>query len=327
MNFATFDLNLLRVFMAMMVELSTVRAGERLRLSQPAVSSALRRLREATGDDLFVRDGNHMAPTPRALQLRGPIEEALRRMEEALNAVVGFDPAAATNDFVMAGSDYVSTLLLPRLVEATASEAPGVGLQLLDVRPSGLFAALSDGRVVIGIERLLDTPEWIGHARLHRSFAVCVARRRNSLLATSGVKPGARIPPHIYCAIPAVILSTDGSRAGSFGPALKQLGLKRDVRVTAPHFHAVAHIAAESDLLGSLPIHLARKLSGPLKLDLYLPPFEPPLTEMHLYWHRRFDGDPAHEWLRSLACRVLDFDEELSMALPGLFTVPVTGRS
>lgn len=158
MNFATLDLNLLRVFTAMMVELSTVRAGERVGLSQPAVSAALRRLRQATGDELFVRQGNHMAPTPRALELRAPIEEALRRIEDAFNIAVPFDPAKALNSFTIAGSDYVSTFLMPRVVEAMERQAPGVNLQILDFPPNALFSQLSGGRVDLGIERILEPP-------------------------------------------------------------------------------------------------------------------------------------------------------------------------
>ncbi|MCZ7658548.1 MAG: LysR family transcriptional regulator [Xanthobacteraceae bacterium] len=92
MNFASLDLNLLRVFDAMMAELSTVRAGERIGLSQPAVSSALSRLRSILGDELFVRDGNRMMPTPRALELREPVRRALADLEEAFAAAAAFDP-------------------------------------------------------------------------------------------------------------------------------------------------------------------------------------------------------------------------------------------
>lgn len=92
MNFSAVDLNLLRIFHVMMIELSTVRAGERVSLSQPAVSSASGRLRHLTGDELFVRDGNRMVPTPRALQLRDPVSTALRQIEAALSSAANFNP-------------------------------------------------------------------------------------------------------------------------------------------------------------------------------------------------------------------------------------------
>ena len=138
------------------------------------------------------------------------------------------------------------------------------------------------------------------------------ARKR---LEAEGVKRGTRIPPDLYCGIPAVILSTDGSRIGSFGPALKRLGLTRLVKITAPHFLAVAQIAASSDLLGSLPIHLARHLARPFSLNLSLPPFEPPPPKMHKYWDRRMDNVPAHLWLRSVVANVLSLELEGTVAL------------
>lgn len=318
MNFAALDLNLLRVFSAMMVELSTVRAGDRVGLSQPAVSAAIRRLRQVTGDDLFVRQGNHMVPTPRALELMAPVQDALRQIEEAFNQTVRFDPAKATERFFIAGSDYVSTFLMPRIVEATERQAPDVVIQMLDFPPSSLFARLSEGRVDLGIERLLEPPEWIRQVHLHRSFAVCVARKGHPLLEAHGVKPGSRLPPELYCAIPAVILSTDGTRSGSFGPPLKKLGLERQVKITVPHFHAIAEITARSDVLGSLPIHLARHLAEPFGLNLFLPPFDPPHTQMYVYWDRRRDNDPAHRWLRDLIAEVLDLEKDYAEALAQL---------
>src|SRR5690242_13715500 len=131
-NFASLDLNLLRVFDAMMLELSTVRAGERVGLSQPAVSSALGRLRQLLGDELFIRDGNRMVPTPRALQLKEPVRNALRQIEQALAAAATFDPATSQLSFVILGSDYFSTLLMPRLARQIVPEAPGVTVQMLD---------------------------------------------------------------------------------------------------------------------------------------------------------------------------------------------------
>ncbi len=124
MNFAALDLNLLRVFDAMMMELNTTRTGDRVGLSQPAVSSALGRLRHIIGDELFVREGNRMVPTERSLSLREPIRDALRRMEDALSAVARFDPAVATQTFRISGSDYFSTLLMPRLAARIAPRRP-----------------------------------------------------------------------------------------------------------------------------------------------------------------------------------------------------------
>jgi len=309
MNFSAFDLNLLRVFNAMMIELSTVRAAERVGLTQPAVSAALGRLRQILHDDLFVREGNRMVPTPRALALQEPIRAALRQVEDVLTSGSGFEPASAERNFFIGGSDYVSTFLLPRLIRSVRREAPRVTLQMLDFLPARhVFSGLTEGRVDVAVERAMDAPEWINHALLHLSFVVCLARKDHPVLARSGTAPGERIPPDIYCAIPQVILSTDGSKVGSIDPELRRIGLSRNVEVTVPHFQAVALAAASSDLLGNMPIHFARYAARLLNLNLYLTPVDPPIVEMRMYWHRRLEQDPAQAWLRRKISTAMAFD-------------------
>lgn len=315
MNFAALDLNLLRVFDAMAIELSTTRAGERVGLSQPAVSSALGRLRQIVGDELFVREGNRMVPTPRALMLCDPIREALRQMESALSTVARFDPATATRTFRISGSDYFSALLMPRLAAAVLPEAPGVTLQMLDHSFSEAIRLLGDGAVDMAVDASFDVPDWISSRVLFRSFIVAVAPRNHPVLAAAGVKPGHRIPPEIYCAIPQVIMSMDGGQTGTVDGVLAERGLKRRVAMTVPHFQAVALAVAEAGFLGNLPIHFARQVAPLLDLDLYLPPHDPPILDVILFWHRREDGSAANVWLRDHIAQTLDFGP-LSMTVP-----------
>ena len=308
MNFAAVDLNLLRVFDAMMLELSTVRAGERVGLSQPAVSSALGRLRHIIGDELFVRDGNRMVPTPRALQLKDPVRAALQQMEEALAAAAGFDPATSAQTFVLLGSDYFSTLLMPRLAQQLVPEAPSVTLQMLDYPSGEVIRMLSEGAADASVDREMDTPEWITRQTLFRSYILCVAARHHPVLKRRRIKPGARIPPEVFCEIPQVLLSMDGGKTGTVDGTLKQHGLARTVAMTVPHFQAVALAAAASTLIGSLPVHFARHAAELLGLEIYLPPYDPPKLGVCLYWHKRLDRDPANVWLRGHIAHALALD-------------------
>jgi DNA-binding transcriptional LysR family regulator len=307
MNFAALDLNLLRVFDAMMLELNTTRAGERVGLSQPAVSSALGRLRHIIGDELFVREGNRMVPTQRALLLREPIREALRRMEDALAVVARFDPTAATQTFRISGSDYFSTLLMPRLAAGVMSEAPGVTLQMLDNPSSEVVPLLGDGAVDMAVDVSFDVPEWVCGRRLFQSFTVSVASKHHPLLAKAGIRPGHRIPPDTFCAIPQVLMSMDGSRTGTIDAVLAERGLQRRVAVTVPHFQAAAQVIGHAGLLGSLPVHFALPMAELLDLDLYLPPYDPPIVDVTLFWHRRVDGNAANAWLRDHIVKAFDF--------------------
>ncbi len=310
MNFGALDLNLLRVFDAMMLELNTMRAGERVGLSQPAVSSALGRLRHIVGDELFVRDGNRMVPTARALQLKEPVRAALRQMAEALGAIAGFDPATADQAFVIVGSDYFSSLLMPRLAGQAVPEAPGVLLQMLDRPTVEIFPALSEGRCDLAVDRIRETPEWIGCATMFHSYILCVAAKDHPVLARHRVAPGSRIPPDVFCEVPHVLLSMDGARTGTMEVALKEHGLSRKVALTVPHFQAVALTAAASQLIGSLPVHFARHAAAHLPLALYLPPYDPPKVGVGVYWHRRHDRDPANLWLRDHVARALALDRD-----------------
>jgi len=307
MNFAALDLNLLRVFDAMMLERSTVRAGERIGLSQPAVSSALGRLRQITGDQLFVRDGNSMVPTPRALMLQQPVRSALAQVEEALRAAAEFDPGTSRQTFRIIGSDYFSSLLMPRLAQAIAPAAPSVRLQMLDHASSEIAAQLSDGRVDLAVGPPFQVPEWIAQKKLHDSYIVSVARKDHPVLLANAIAPGRRIPPEVFCQIPQVLMSMDGSFRGSMDAALVEQGLTRTVAMTVPHFQAVALCVAESDLLGNLPVHFARRAASMLDLNLYMPPFDPPILGGSLFWHKRFDKDPANGWLRGRIEEALDF--------------------
>ena len=327
MNFAALDLNLLRVFDAMTIELSTTRAGERVGLSQPAVSSALGRLRHIIGDELFVREGNRMVATDRAVMLTEPIRAALRQMEDALSAVAQFDPATAAQTFRISGSDYFSILLMPRLTAAVMPEAPGVTLQMVD-HPSGdAVRLLGEGAIDLAVvpvegarptlvDAQIEVPDWVCSRKLLESFVVSVVPKRHPVLERAGIRPGHRIPAEVFCEIPQVLMSMDGSKIGTIDPVLAEHGLARRIALTVPHFQAVALAIKESGLLGNLPVHFARAVAPALGLELYLPPYDPPVTDVMLFWHRRVDGNGANAWLRDHIARALDFG-------PSRLTVPL----
>ncbi|TCD14463.1 LysR family transcriptional regulator [Oricola cellulosilytica] len=310
MNWSSVDLNLLRVFDAMMMELSTVRAGERIGLSQPAVSSALGRLRHLVGDELFVREGNRMVPTSRAVELQDPVRNALRQIEAALCSASAFDPATSERDFVILGSDYFSTLLMPRLAMRLTREAPAATIQMLDYPSSSVIPLLVEGKIDLAVDRNLDAPEWIVRDTLFSSYIHCVARKGHPVLAARGIAPGERVPPDIFCAIPQVLMSMDGGKTGTIDLELKERGLHRRVAMTVPHFQAVALATESSDLLGNLPVHFARQAAQSLDIELYLPPFDPPVIGVSMYWHRRVDRDPANRWLRRQVELALMLDDD-----------------
>jgi DNA-binding transcriptional LysR family regulator len=303
MNFAAVDLNLLRVFDALMRERSATRAGERVGLSQPAISSALNRLRHITGDQLFVRESNRMVPTPQAQALIAPVQEALAQIEQALASVTKFDPAVSRRTFRLLGSDYFSTMLMPRLSARIADQAPGILLQLLDGGRSDIIRMLSDGLVDLALGPPVEETGWISRQVLFEGHLVAVAAAGHKAFA--GLQPGDVIPAHLFCELPHALCSIDGGITTSVDAALAAEGLSRRVALTLPHFHATALAVAEGRLIGSLPKHFAEAAAEWHGLVIYRLPVPVATMRLGLYWHRRYDDDQAHGWMRDQITAIL----------------------
>ena len=305
MNFAAFDLNLLRTFDALMRERSVTRAGEQIGLSQPAVSAALGRLRALLDDQLFVRRGAEMAPTPRAEALAPTVRDALAGLERALQGDRAFDPAAAQRSFTLLGADFVSMLVMPPLFALTAAQAPGVRLRLVDTAWGEVERLFQDDAIDLAIERPGHASEWIAGEMLFRSpFAIIAARDREDI-AAAGVRPGQVLPLDLFCDLPQALRSVDGSISGHVDDALAEVGRARQVVLALPHFSAVALAVAQSPrLIAALPAQFAQAVAPTLGLDIFEAPVDVQVPEIQMYWHRRHDKNPAHAWLRDQVRRV-----------------------
>lgn len=202
MNIASLDLNLLRVFDALMGTRSATRAGERIGLSQPAVSAALNRLRHLTGDQLFVREGQIMVPTPLALALGDAVRQMMANLDQALSEEVAFDPANSKRSFRLLGSDYFSMMLMPELSARVRSAAPNVLLQFLDGGPRAMPHVLSEGSIDLTLCPPVDIPEWANFQFLFKSRLVAATSRDDARMAAGGIGPGQTIPLDLFCALP-----------------------------------------------------------------------------------------------------------------------------
>jgi DNA-binding transcriptional LysR family regulator len=220
MNFAAFDLNLLRVFDALMRERSVSRAGEQIGLSQPAVSAALGRLRDMLGDRLFVRQGNDMCPTPRAETLAPGIREALASLELLLGEDRDFDPRAQDRTFTLLGGDFFSTMVMPELASRIARQSPRIALRFLDSARGEVERFLKDDVIDVALERPLDVPEWVDTEHLfHSPFKIIVA---HSHPLVAGLDPAA--PCRSTCSVRCrgqYVRSTAQRAAWSMRPSLR----------------------------------------------------------------------------------------------------------
>jgi DNA-binding transcriptional LysR family regulator len=298
MNFAAFDLNLLRVLDALIRERSVTRAGAAIGLSQPAVSNALNRLRHTLKDELFVRRGNDMVPTPRAEAIAEQVRDALAQMERAVAGDAQFDPKTASRVFTLLGADFFSTQLMPGLSARFAQVAPGCALRLLDSATGDVERLLRDNAIDAALERPLDMPDWVSQQVLFRSAFSIIAARGNKKIRAAKLKPGSPMPLDIYAELPHAIRSIDGSLSGMVDDALRKAGLWRRVVLALPHFHGVALAVARGHLIAAVPEQFARAVCKDLDLLMFKPPIPVPVADVRMYWHKRHDKHPAHRWLR-----------------------------
>lgn len=298
MNFAAFDLNLLRVFNALMRERSATRAGEQVGLSQPAVSAALNRLRELLDDKLFVRQGNEMLPTPRAEQLAPGIQDALESLEHLLSRQKQFDPARLERNFTLMGADFFAFLLVPKLVKKLEQISAGITLRFLDTARGDVTRLLSDDAIDMALEAAIDAPEWVEKQELFLSPFKVIAAKDHRIMNTMD---GRRTLSYDEVAsLRWALRSSDGSLRGPIDVALEKHGKKRRVVLAMPHFAPLVGCVASSDIVAAIPAQFATAYAAPMGLNVLDLPFASPALPVNLYWHSRRTRDPAHRWLRNL---------------------------
>ncbi|WP_353471973.1 LysR family transcriptional regulator [Salipiger sp. H15] len=299
-NLASFDLNLLRVLDALLRERSTVRAGQRLGLSQPAVSAALGRLRGGLEDELFFRRGQGLEPTRYALSLEGPLREVLGGVEALLARPEAFRPEQSEARFRISGADFFAEMLMPQLAERLARCAPRMLVHLVDLVPDSYVGTLERYEVDLAlIPREGELPDWVMRERVFAAPFVVVARKGHPRLARAGIAPDAVIPLDLYCDLGHVLFSPEG-RTGAMGDAaLARLGRQRRVVMTMPVFAGVYRAVAGSDLVALLPVQLARRVAADAGLEIYAAPMPLPAPEILMIWHRREEARADLAWLRA----------------------------
>ncbi|WP_170356977.1 LysR family transcriptional regulator [Ruegeria arenilitoris] len=296
MNFATLDLNLLRVLDAILTAGSTTKAGERLGVSQSAVSNALNRLRHALGDDLFVRRGNQLVPTDFAVSIKDGLREELNRLESLLSHNDDFDPRQASETFKIAASDFFAELLMPGLGGVLNRKAPKMVAQLVDLVPENYVESIERYNADLALIPDTDAPDWISREVLFRSSFMVVGRVDNPFLAQ--IEDGTELPMETFCALSHVLFSPEGKLAAMGDAALAKVGRKRHVAMTLPVFSGVCRVVSASDLVALVPSQLARKLAPEFGLKVLAPPFEIEPVNIIAIWHRRSDANPMAKWMR-----------------------------
>ncbi|OIQ28888.1 MAG: hypothetical protein BM562_12060 [Alphaproteobacteria bacterium MedPE-SWcel] len=316
MNLAAFDLNLLKVLDALLIEGSTTRAASRVGLSQPAVSAALGRLRLALDDPLFVREGGALRPTDFASALREPIRTHLSGLEHTLAGAGPFDPANCNAAFRISGSDYFSVMLLPTLMQRLGKRAPHMRLSFVDLVHPGNLHEMGRMDVDIALPCTHDIPSKIVAEPMFWSAWHVVSRTGHPRLLRSGIREGDEIPIDLYCDMDHVVFSSDGRQASYEDQLLSTLGRSRRVALTVNSFRDLYEIVAGSDLLAVLPGTLARAVAQRFGLTVHPVPFPMEPALLWVAWNRWQTDDPAHRWLRGEIADLLRHLNDVDRPLP-----------
>ena len=302
MSFLTLDLNLLRVFDAVMTEQNLTRAASRLAMTQPAVSNALRRLRDALHDELLIRTAHGVKPTPRAEALWPSVRRALSDLEEAIAPEQNFDIASAQSTFRMAMADATAALWLPALVRSIEREAPGLTIRMVPLTTREPRPMLLRGDIDLavgffpGVVAQLAGGQGasvspIRHEQLYSGRDVCVMRKDHPLA-------NEELTIDSYCNANHLLVSFSGRAHGLVDEALAQIGRERRILLTVNQFFTGGRVVATSNLITVLPRHLIASTGITGALITKELPFEMPPVHIDMLWHERDTRSPAHKWLR-----------------------------
>ncbi len=304
MNLQSFDLNLLKVLDALLRERSTTRAGERIGLSQPAVSAALGRLRAATGDPLLVRDGQALRPTEFALSLAAPLRHLLEDASQLL-ARPAFDPSTATDLFRLSAADFFTEMLLPDLTARLERDAPGIMLRCTDAISARTMDDMREGRLDLMILPVRALPPWLDSEPLFRAEFCIVARRGHPELMRQGVTPDKAMPIELYCRLRHAAFRVVEEQPELEDRFLAKMGHTLQIALSVPSFTAVWRAVAATDLLGMIPRRLAERVADRAGLEVYPLPFALPRAELCQAWHRRNSRSKGLIWLRKQVVEIL----------------------
>ena len=286
------DLNLLVVFDAVWRHRRISRAAVELNSSQPTVSNALRRLRDSTGDALFVRSGSGMEPTPFAERLATHWCNGLSSVRRGLAMRSNFDIATDKRTFTIVMSDIAEAVILPHLLNACRESAPGIFFSTMQLPMEQILPALRTGAVDLAVGFIPELRSGVRQQLLFESDYVALARRGHP-----GVKQSA-MSKAIFLRERHALAKVEGTGHAIVERTLRKHGLDSRIAVRVPHFLALPMIVGSSDLVATVPRPLGLLMAGAVPIEILPHPLKLPKLVIRQFWHERFDAEPALMWLR-----------------------------
>jgi DNA-binding transcriptional LysR family regulator len=287
------DLNLLLVFNKLLAERRVSKVAEGLGMTQSGVSNALKRMRTLLGDELFVRTARGMEPTPYALRLAEPIGYALSTIHDSLNETSHFEPRSSKQRFTIGMTDIGEMYFLPKLMAVLRAQAPGVTISTVRNTAVNLQDEMESGHVDLAIGLLPQLKSGYFQRRLFSQHYVCMFRSGHPLDKGS-------LSIDEFCGADHVVVVSAGTGHAIVDQTIERLGIVRKIALTVPHFVAVGHILSNSAMIATVPERYAMACEQPFGLKYVAHPLSLPEININVFWHAKFNKDPASRWLRGL---------------------------
>lgn len=284
------DLNLLHVFDTIYREGSLTRAAKALYLTQPAVSHSLSRLREHFDDPLFTRQGNQMIPTPLARRFLESMRPGLTQIQGAVNQFHAFDPATQRKTYSLALRDILESTFLPQLMQRL-DQYPELEIVSQRIPRRDMETQLAAGKLDFAVDVLLPVSNQTAHELLRRDRLVVLARSGHPLAE-------GELTMERYIAARHVLVSSRTEGPGIEDFELSRLGVQRQIRLRCQHYYAACRVVEGTDLLLTMPETYARIIAERSDLRILTPPADLPDLDVHLYWHKAYEREPALTWFR-----------------------------
>lgn len=293
MDLKDLDLNLLLIFNQLLLQRRVSAVAEKLGLSQPAVSNALNRLRRLLNDELFLRTSRGMEPTPYAMQLAEPIAYALNTIENTLNQRATFDAASSKRRFTIGMNDIGEIYFLPRLMDKLAGIAPGVTINTVRNTSTNLREAMEAGQVDLAAGLLPELKAGFFQRRLFKQRYVCMFRAGHAL-------DKGEIALEEFSRAEHVVVGASEIGHAKLDETISAKGIRRNFKLTVPHFVAVGHILSRTDMVATVPERYAEECLAPFGLKSAPLPVTLPEIAISLFWHARYHKEPGIQWLRNV---------------------------
>ena len=291
MNLRDIDLNLLVIFNELLHTGRVQATADRMGLTQSAVSNALARLRAALGDELFIRTPNGMQPTAYAQELAEPVAYALGAIRGALNNAQSFEPRQSKKKFSIAMTDIGEIYFLPELMDRLAKAAPTISINAVRNIPVDLAKDMESGDIDLALGHLPHLQTGFLQRRLFSQTYVCLFRKNSNLNNDHFSLEDFIHAEHIG-------ISAEGTGHAMIDDLFAKLGIDRKIRLYVPHFVAVGHILANTDMVATVPKALALRLAEPFNLTWTAHPVKLPEISVGMFWHAKMHRSAENRWFR-----------------------------